>query len=292
MRNDELLRGAYDIHVHAAPDLIPRAQYMAEAYQDAAAAGMAGILFKDHCFPTYAAVSCLNHQQPDLATRAYSALVLNPTIGGFNPLAVEAALKAGTDMVCFPTYATDRHIQIRGKARLPLPLPGGFEGMSIRGADGLIIPEVYEILDLVREYDAVLATGHLSAEETLVLVELASERQLERILVSHASEPVPGLDVEDQRRAAAQGAIIEHSLLVCSASMTNPVPVSVVLEQARAIGFDRVIFSSDYGKLSLGPVVKGFAAALQSCLEAGLKDHEMDMAIRHNPEAMLATRGK
>jgi hypothetical protein len=265
---------------------------MAEAYQDAAAAGMAGILFKDHCFPTYAAVSCLNHQQPDSATRAYSALVLNPTVGGFNPLAVEGALKAGTDMICFPTYATDRHILIRGKARLPLPLPAGFGGMNIRGADGLILPEVYEILDLVREHDAVLATGHLSAEETLVLVDLAAERKLDRILVSHASEPVPGLDMEEQRRAAARGAIIEHSLLVCSAAMTHPVPIAMVLEQARAIGFDRVILSSDYGKLSLGPVVKGFATALQSCVEAGLSDTELDMAIRHNPEALLATRRK
>jgi hypothetical protein len=46
--NSELLRGAYDCRVHAAPDVVPRAQDWLDVGEAARAAGLAGLVNKDH----------------------------------------------------------------------------------------------------------------------------------------------------------------------------------------------------------------------------------------------------
>ncbi len=50
--NDEvanaLLKGALDLHVHSGPSTMPRQVDHFQATEEAAAAGMRGILFKDH----------------------------------------------------------------------------------------------------------------------------------------------------------------------------------------------------------------------------------------------------
>ena len=45
---EELIRGAYDLHVHAGPDIVPRRQDILDVARDALNAGMGGLVFKDH----------------------------------------------------------------------------------------------------------------------------------------------------------------------------------------------------------------------------------------------------
>lgn len=292
MLDYDVLRGAYDIHVHAAPDVVPRSRDMVTLFREAAAAGMAGILFKDHCFPTDAAAFVLNATH-DTPTRAFGAMALNVTLGGLNPLAVEGALREGVDMVYFPTYSTGPHLLKLGRRLLPMPLPkSDFEGIGIRDAAGAMLPEVDAILDLVREYDAVLATGHLSAGETLLLVERAASRRLPRVLVTHASEAVPGLSVHEQKRAVEMGAMIEHCFLAAAppagpATAPDSVPIAEIVRQIQEIGAAHIVLSSDYGKARLPPPVEGFRRALEEAVAAGLTIGELDCVVRRNPHRLL-----
>ena len=287
MSRTDVLCGAYDIHVHAGPDVMPRARDMVTLFREAAGAGMGGMLFKDHCFPTHAAVFALNASHKT-STRAFSALALNVTVGGVNPLAVEGALKAGLDLVYFPTYSTAPHLEKLGRKHLPMPLPKGeFAGIGIRDASGTVIPQVDEVLDLILEYDAVLATGHLSPEETLLLVEAAAKKRLPRVIVTHASEIVPGLSVDEQKRTVEMGAMIEHCFLATTDAVPGSVPVAEIVRQTHEIGAEHVILSSDYGKESLGSPVAGFRRALEDALAAGLTEDELDLVVRRNPKRLL-----
>ena len=167
-----LLNGAYDIHIHAAPDLIPRAMDLRQLCLEAEGAGMAGILLKDHCTSTVGRVAALNLMSSGTC-RFFSALALNPPVGSLNPTAVEAALRAGTDVIYFPTYGAAHHIAIWGAGKPPtaFPLPAnGFAGTVIIDDRNDLKPEALEILKLIAEYNAILATGHISAKESLILL--------------------------------------------------------------------------------------------------------------------------
>ena len=133
MSTSQLLKNAYDVHVHASPDVIPRAVDLAQLYFEAEKAGMAGILIKDHCTSTVGRAAALN-QMGRGNCRFFSALALNPPVGGLNPTAVEASLRAGVDVIYFPTYGAAHHVAIWGAGKPPtaFPLPAnGFSGISL-----------------------------------------------------------------------------------------------------------------------------------------------------------------
>ena len=86
-----ILRGAWDVHVHIGPDIVERAQTFFEYGRDAAEAGMAGVVLKDHCGSTFGAASVLNQVFP-MGPRFFGSLTLNRPVGGINPVGVEEGL--------------------------------------------------------------------------------------------------------------------------------------------------------------------------------------------------------
>ena len=61
MKIQRLLEGAYDIHVHASPDVIPRFMDVIQIAKAAVEQKMSGLLFKDHTTSTTGRVYVLNH---------------------------------------------------------------------------------------------------------------------------------------------------------------------------------------------------------------------------------------
>ena len=66
--------------------------------------------------------------------------------------------------------------------------------------DGKVLPEVKTVLQLVKDYGAVLGTGHISPGECFVVVEEARNMGLEKVVVTHPEWWVVGMSVEDQVR--------------------------------------------------------------------------------------------
>jgi len=85
------LVGAIDLHVHSAPDVRPRKMTALELAGAAKAAGMRGLLLKNHQTATTGVAATLREVVPGLAV--FGGLVLNDAVGGWNPEAVDAALK-------------------------------------------------------------------------------------------------------------------------------------------------------------------------------------------------------
>lgn len=287
-----LLHGAYDLHVHCAPDVIPRAQDLLELAADAQRAGLAGVGIKDHTTSTAGRVYALNRLYPT-APHFYSYLVLNPPVGGLNPHAVEAALHGGVDLICFPTYAARHQIRVRGTDGFvaAYPRPGAdYQGIAILYDDGTIRPEVVEIVDLIAAHDAVLTTGHLSPAESLALLSLAHERGVRRLVVNHASERVPDMAIALQRQAAACGAFVEHCLLaIVSGHSADRTPVALA-DQIQQLGAERVILSSDLGQAANGPVIAALGQCLERLLQAGLTESQIRTMLVDNPRELLAGR--
>lgn len=285
----ELLQGAYDLHVHAAPDVIPRAQDLVELAEAAKQARMAGLVLKDHTSSTAGRAYALN-QIYGGKPHFFGAVALNPPVGGLNPYAVEAALRQGADIVWFPTYGARHQIAVKGPGAFAraFPRPRGFRGITVLDQSGGLKPEVHEILKLIAAHDAVLATGHISPRESLALLEQAKGYGVRRMIVTHASEPVPGMTIGQQLQAVGYGAFIEHCLLAIVAE--PPLSPSVLLDQIRQVGVEHVIISSDLGQVANGAVVPAFSRCLDRLLQAGATVDELHVMICVNPRRLMEGR--
>jgi hypothetical protein len=288
MKIQTLLKGAYDLHVHAAPDVVARRQDLAALARQARAAGLAGVALKDHTTSTTGRVFTVNRFMEE-GPLFYSCLALNPPVGGLNPTAVESALLEGATFVYFPTYGARNHIGIWGLGKPPtaFPAPQDYGGISLHREDGSLRPEIDPILDLVARYDAVLATGHLSPDESLSLLERAVERGVRRLLLTHVSEPVTAVPLEMQRQAVSLGALVEH----CFFALTPACPGAISLERMRdlieAVGPDAVILSSDFGQVHNPDPVEGFAHYLERLHGAGMGLAALRTMICDNPRRLL-----
>ena len=100
-----LLKDAYDLHVHSAPDLLPRKMDDIEMAQRIIASGMKGYAIKSHYFCTSERAQMIRKLYP--RCNAIGTLTLNSSVGGINPMAVEMAGRSGARMVWFPTVDSD-----------------------------------------------------------------------------------------------------------------------------------------------------------------------------------------
>src|SRR5207248_8125654 len=83
----KLLSGTIDIHVHSAPDNVPRSIDGLDVAKLARARGMRGIVLKNHYEPTASLAFLARKEAPGL--EVFGGIDLNLTVGGMNPAAVE-----------------------------------------------------------------------------------------------------------------------------------------------------------------------------------------------------------
>lgn len=274
------------MHVHAAPDVGDRALDWVELGQGANAAGMAGLVLKDHALPTAGQAYVLNKTLRGNC-RFYGSITLNPTVGGLNLAAVQAALQHGAAVVYLPTYSAAHHVNRLGSHHRRYPMKGmAATGMSLH--DSTIHDQLLPILEEIARYDAILATGHISPTECLLAISEARTAGVSRIVVTHASMPGIGLSVDDQKKAVDLGAYIEHSFVACTSVAGSPIPVEVIRNQIAHVGADRCVLSSDFGQVANGSPVDGLKRHLQLLHDAGISVAAITTMIRDNPRKLLA----
>ena len=98
-RVDALMQGAVDLHVHSGPSIMARQVDHAQATEQAAAAGLKGILFKDHHYSVSPFIPIMERTLGHLGVSMFSGLVLNNSSGGFNPYVVDSALQHGAKLL-------------------------------------------------------------------------------------------------------------------------------------------------------------------------------------------------
>ncbi|HVU92938.1 MAG TPA: DUF6282 family protein [Jatrophihabitans sp.] len=170
--------GMVDLHVHAAPSLLPRHGDDAHTVGAERAAGFATVVLKAHEGSTVERAAIAGDG-------VYGGIVLNSPVGGANPDAVQVAARLGGRVVWMPTVSAPNH---KAGARSPeLSVHRGFElgPVAVNGEDGELLPGWQDVLDVVAEHDLLLASGHLSARETVRLFTEARRRGVQRLLVNH-----------------------------------------------------------------------------------------------------------
>lgn len=233
----------FDLHVHAAPDVWARRGDDVAILRWYADAGFSGCVLKGHYDAT---VGRARAAGAGLGLRVYGGQVLNQHAGGINPAAVAAALTMGARVIWMPT--ADAHTQeAAGLPRLCHQQPG-LPDMSyaIPPVDWSAEQRVRQILALIADADAVLATGHISTAEAAWLIPEARRSGVTRLLLTHPSYSVPAMSAGAAAQLAAQGAYAEVTAyqLLHQAQCDAARLAAFVTE----VGHERVVLSSDAGQ--------------------------------------------
>jgi hypothetical protein len=289
MKTQRLLEGAYDIHVHASPDVVPRAMDVIQIAKAAHDKRMAGLLIKDHTTSTTGRVYAINHLLKG-SCRFFSALALNAPVGFVNLPAVESALRSGTDLIYFPTYGARNHIKKWGLGKPPTAFPVSRDdkkGFSLLEASNKVKHNINTILNLIANFDAILGTGHLSPVESLELIKYARKADVKRIIITHASESVVDMDPDQQKEAATMGAMIEHCFFAVTDMCPGKIQLETIRDQIRYVGVSSSILSTDFGQVKNVSPLEGFSYYLEKMQVLGFSEDELRVMIHDNPKKLI-----
>ena len=281
-RARELLRGAYDTHMHISPDVVERITDDITLAQRFKELGMAGMVLKSHYGSTAERASVVRAAVPGVDV--LGAIALNRAVGGINPLAVEIAAREGARTVWLPTVDSVNESHEReapAGAKVPvwvkLQLELREQGIEIPPVpvvdrDGMVVPELREVLGMVARHGMLLATGHLSRSEIFAVVDAALEEGVTDIVITHPEFPSQDLTVEDQRALAERGALLERCF---TTPHTGKVTWEHWLENIRAAGPENSVLSTDLGQVFNPPVEDGMALMVDRLLDAGFEEEEV-----------------
>ena len=274
------LQGIIDEHAHSDPDNVPRRYDALELAKEAKAAGMSGIVLKNHEMPTTQLAYIVSQLVPGL--HVWGSIVLNRSVGGLNPDAIvqQATVKGHFLKVVFmPTVdAENRKSRAANKPFIPI------------AKDGALLPETIEVLKLILKYDLVLATGHMDPEDSLLLVSEAHKMGLRNVIVTHPA--LQGTTVEQMQQEVKDGAYLEFIgntiLPLDEGGSPTTVPTSPRRKpeewaaDIHAVGAEHCILSGDFGGTKYPPFIEGWKMYIAALKGAGVTDAEIDLMARKN----------
>jgi Family of unknown function (DUF6282) len=281
-RARELLRGAYDTHMHISPDVVERIVDDISLAQTFKNLGMAGFVLKSHYGSTAERAAVVRAAVPGVDV--LGAISLNRAVGGINPLAVEIAAREGARTVWLPTVDSvneSHEREARAGAKVPvwvkLQLELREQGIEIPPVPvvdehGSLVPELYEVLGMIARHRMCLATGHLGRDEIFAVVDAAVDAGVETIVITHPEFPSQDLSVEDQNALADKGALLERCF---TTPHTGKVTWESWIANIRVTGPERSVLSTDLGQVFNPPVEDGMALMVDRLLDADFNEEEI-----------------
>jgi microsomal dipeptidase-like Zn-dependent dipeptidase len=280
--------GVIDMHVHPDPDVFGRALTDVELATIARRKGMRGIVLKNHVVTTADRAKLAMDAVPGI--EIWGGIVLNNSVGGINPMAVEwmHRMSGGRGKVVWlPTFDSDKHIKTL--------VDKNGKGLEV-APGGQVTPAMEEILRIIARENLVLATGHVHAHEVVAVVKRARELGVNNIIVTHGLTNIPGLSTAQAKEVVALGAKIEICYLQF---MTGPaaqypwmthwdrVDAKAVAQAVKDLGADGLVLSTDLGQQGMMTPPDGIENEVAAVRAAGVSQADIDTMMKKNPAKLL-----
>jgi hypothetical protein len=290
---DRLVEGAIDFHHHGYPEIAYEQKTRHEDFDELAisrAAGMAGIVLKSHMFPTVGRAYLLRRMVPDI--EVYSSITLNPSVGGFNPLALESAARQGARVVFFPTWGAAHDRERGGMSRhISYILSRAKEltkeaGLRVVDPKGRVLSEVSECLAVAAEHDMTVCTGHISPRESIAIAQRAKDFGIDSVVFSHPDSNSVAASREEIRDMVALGAICEF----CSLGMLprfQRISPQTAIDIIAEITPQNAIITTDYFFEWSPPAAETLRMIGGTFLEMGMPFDDVRRMLRDNPRRLL-----
>jgi hypothetical protein len=269
------LTGLVDMHIHTSPDVTPRGLDDIEAAKQATQQGMRAVVLKSHVTCTADRAAIAEKTVP--GTRVLGGITLNHAVGGLNPAAVEAALRLGARVVWMPTVSARNHIQHHEDSS---------PGITLLTEDEKLKASLFDILELVKQHDVVLATGHISIEEIRALVREAKNLGVEKIVIDHPELPWVDIPVSVQKDLAGFGVFFERCFASTLPQIAD-IPMARIAAEITQLGIQSTVLATDCGAVVTPSPVHGMRRYLAALIDAGFSVAEIRHMAGTNPARLL-----
>lgn len=275
---DPALVGAIDLHAHSDPDSYPRQSDAFDVAKLAKARGLRGLVLKNHYSET-ASVAYLARKYGTPGIEVFGAIAMNLPVGGMNAQAIryfaDVVGQYGR-IVWMPSHDSEHEVRYLKQSR-------PFVAVA---RDGRLLPETLAVLDVIAEKDLTLATGHVSADEALLILREAKQRGVKRLIVTHPllAPQYTYMSLPQIREAASFGASIE---IIARNLTDSPQDKARAIETIRAVGPDLVFISSDAGLPGKPNHTDALAQAATVLRESGFTDADLNRMFKQNPARLV-----
>jgi hypothetical protein len=239
--------------------------------------GMRGAVFKNHWQET-ASIAYLvrKYGTPNTGFLAFGAVCMDTPEGGVNPNAVRymADVQGGLGVVVWmPTHDSEHEVKVTNSAR-------PFVRVSENGDGRKLLPDVLEVLDLIKERNLTLATGHVSPDEMLLIVSEAKKRGITKIIITHANLGAQYTDptIEQLQKVVSQGAVVEF--------VSGQTAQVAIQDKIRVLGPQNVLISSDSGLPGTNHT-DALVNAIRRLRTAGFSEVDLKKMFQDNPARVL-----
>jgi hypothetical protein len=211
---------------------------------------------------------------------AFGGITQDLAVGGINIEAVKhmADMKGGYGRVVWlPTF--DAQNQQKDK------------GPEVKVSEnGKLLPSVLALLDYIAtRKQLMLETGHVSAEEALMVVKEARARGIQHVVATHGMSGPTNLSVAQAQEFARQGGYIEFvygGILEKGSKLT----LEKYAEWIKAVGPEHCILSTDLGGARAYPrplPTAGMLEFMQKLHALGLSVADINLMAKTNPAKAL-----
>jgi len=287
-----------DLHFHIGPEFVRRKENVISLAKSLSEKNV-GAVIKNHCFSTTPLAS-LARSLYDIDI--YGSVTLNYYVGGMNRYAILGAISGNKQevmgnevdntrfVVWMPTVHAAAHISHIGWDFDPAwgvderYCRKGLRGINILDSVGKLSRQTYEVLEVVKESDLVLATGHLSGEETIKVVEEARRMGIERIILTHPFYKPTNLSIPSQKYLAGLGAFVEHTYGV---HLIDNISIEKYVESINQVGAKRTVISTDLGQANNPSLIEGFNLFIGKLRGAGIDEEDIGLMSHDNPSLLL-----
>ena len=268
------LKGVFDMHVHSKPDIRDRAYTDFDLMEAAVRVGARAIVIKSHHGTTMNRAFLVNEHnrivhRGDNDFTMYGSVTLNYDIGGLNPVAVE--------FVWLPTTHAANQLRKNGKT-------GGIQVLD----NGKVVQPLIEIFKMIKEYDAVLGTGHISPEEIFPVVDQAKSMGIDKIVITHPEFWVVGMSHQDQAR------IVKDYNVYLERCYAQPMGGGVYksnlpdnLRIINEVGYKNVMVDTDGGQIENPHWEIALEEYMQYLADRGITDEQLNYMTKRIPSMLL-----
>jgi hypothetical protein len=282
-----LLQGAIDMHYHGYPEItlgVGARLDDVEAAEMARDMGMRGFVIKSQMWPTMGRVYQLRQRVPDV--ECFSGITLNSLVGGLSPWVVEAAARQGAKVVWLPTWSSTHKLGEGGFSKL---MKGWFPtmkfepGLSCVDSSGKLTPDVRSIIEIAKNMDLVLCTGHISPTESLAVAQEAERIGFTRLVFAHPLSGSVGASLEQTKEMVNRGAYAE----LCALSIFYGNELGRMLEFIGELGAEHCILTSDAFLEWVPPLPEFLRMFLGRLLISGVDEESITTMVTKNPATLL-----
>lgn len=284
---DPLLVGAIDMHYHGYPEITLGVHARTDdvrALELARDSGMRAVVMKSQMWPSMGRVYHLDSRVSGI--KCFSSITLNSVVGGLSPWLVEAAGRLGAKVVWLPTWSARHRLGESGFARLMkgfFPTIDFGAGLGCVDTSGKLTADAKGIVQVCKEMDLVLCTGHVSPPESLAVAQEAERIGLTKLIFTHPLSGSVGATLDQVKEMVKRGAYVE----LCALNVFYGKELDRMLEYMEEIGPEHCILTTD-SFMDWVPALPEFLRMfLGRLLISGVDEDSLFKMVRDNPAALL-----